>query len=121
MTCAIMNKLRRISAPARHRLVFDLRIPLFGKAEFLQTSTFREIGVVGSRQTQPLFTRLATSLQNKASASKHTVRRSQAPARQHAEMHARSVFFQQNRHQISITRSLHLPSTTTNIATFLSA
>jgi hypothetical protein len=28
MMCAIMNKLRVINAAARHRLVFDLRIPV---------------------------------------------------------------------------------------------
>jgi len=32
MMCAIMNKLRRINAAARHRLVFDLRIPVFEPA-----------------------------------------------------------------------------------------
>jgi hypothetical protein len=64
-----MNKLRRISAAARHRLVFDLRIPLFGSREFLKIPTFREMGVACSRLTQPLFTRLANLLQNKASAS----------------------------------------------------
>jgi hypothetical protein len=26
--CAIMNKFRRINAAARHRLVFDLRMPV---------------------------------------------------------------------------------------------
>jgi hypothetical protein len=29
MMCAIMNKFRRINAAARHRPLFDLRIPLF--------------------------------------------------------------------------------------------
>jgi hypothetical protein len=87
-----MNKLRRISAAARHRLVFDLRIPLFGSGEFLKIPAFREMGVVGSRLTQPLFTRLANLLQNKASASKQIVGGSQGPARQHAETHALPLF-----------------------------
>jgi hypothetical protein len=90
--CAIMNKLRRISAAARHRPVFDLRIPLFRSGEFLKIPTFREMGVVGSRLTQPLFTRFTNLLQNKASASKQIVRQSQGPARQHAERHAIPVF-----------------------------
>jgi hypothetical protein len=28
MMCAIMNRFRRVNAAARHRLVFDLRMPV---------------------------------------------------------------------------------------------
>src|SRR6266566_7750091 len=69
--CAIMNKLRVINAAARHRLVFDLRIPVLlypgaacpavalAKADAPAVAR-REIGpmVFNSRLTQPLFTRL---------------------------------------------------------------
>src|SRR5919108_956219 len=69
MMCAIMNKLRRIRAAARHRLVFDLRIPLFGREEGLKKPPFREIAVPGSRLTQPVFTKLANLPQKNAYAS----------------------------------------------------
>src|SRR6266567_8071605 len=61
MMCAIMNKLRAISAKARHRLVLDLRIPVFWTGEFFSAAAGparREIGpvVFNSRLMQPLFT-----------------------------------------------------------------
>jgi hypothetical protein len=67
-----MNKFRRISAAARHRLVFDLRIPLFGSWEFFPADAgplFEESGIFRSRLTQPVFTRLANLLENIRDAS----------------------------------------------------
>src|SRR5438876_628973 len=72
MMCAIMNKLRRISTAARHRPVFDLRIPALLYPGFLTPAEARrEIGpcFFSSGLTQPLFTKLANLLQNKAHAS----------------------------------------------------
>src|SRR5437762_1016744 len=77
MMCAIMNKLRAINAAARHRLVFDLRIPVLlypgtacstvalAKADAPAVAR-REIGpvVFSSRLMHPLFTRLANLAQN---------------------------------------------------------
>ncbi len=59
--CAIMNKLRAINAAPRHRLVLDLRIPVFWTGEFFPAAAGparREIGpvVFNSRLMQPLFT-----------------------------------------------------------------
>src|SRR5438128_8305222 len=61
MMCAIMNKLRPISAAARHRLVLDLRILVVRTGESFPAaagSARREIGpvVFNSRLMQPLFT-----------------------------------------------------------------
>src|SRR6266511_2841107 len=61
MMCAIMNKLRAINAAPRHRLVLDLRIPVFWTGEFFPAAAGparREIGpvVFNSRLMQPLFT-----------------------------------------------------------------
>src|SRR6266705_130215 len=82
MMCAIINKLRAINAAARHRPVFDLRIPVLlypGAAcpavSLTKTDTpavaRREIGsmVLNSLLTQPLFTRMANLAQNAACAS----------------------------------------------------
>jgi len=59
--CAIMNKLRAINAAPRHRLVLDLRIPVFWTGEFFSAAAGparREIGpvVFNFRLMQPLFT-----------------------------------------------------------------
>ncbi len=56
-----MNKLRAINAAPRHRLVLDLRIPVFWTGEFFPAAAGparREIGpvVFNSRLMQPLFT-----------------------------------------------------------------
>jgi len=56
-----MNKLRAINAAPRHRLVLDLRIPVFWTGEFFSAAAGparREIGpvVFNSRLMQPLFT-----------------------------------------------------------------
>jgi hypothetical protein len=72
MMCAIMNKLRRISAAARHRPVFDLRIPaLLYPGSLTPAEIRRGIGpcFFSSRLTQPLFTKLTNLLQNRAHAS----------------------------------------------------
>src|ERR1043166_3941221 len=72
MMCAIMNTLSVISANARHRPVFDLRIPVMLWPGALTLAVARgEIGpiVFNSRLTQPLFTRLPNLLQNTLCAS----------------------------------------------------
>src|SRR5437868_4061056 len=72
MMCAIMNKLRRISTAARHRPVFDLRIPALLYPAFLTPAEARRtIGpcFFSSGLTQPLFTKLANLLQNRRDAS----------------------------------------------------
>jgi len=56
-----MNKLRAINAAPRHRLVLDLRIPVFWTGKFFPAAAGparREIGpvVFNSRLMQPLFT-----------------------------------------------------------------
>src|SRR5438445_8147800 len=72
MMCAIMNKLRRISTAARHRPVFDLRIPALLYPGFLTPAEARRtIGpcFFSSGLTQPLFTKLSNLLQNRRDAS----------------------------------------------------
>ncbi len=66
MMCAIMNRFRRISAAARHRPVFDLRMPvLLYPGRLIPALARAEItpAVFNSRLTQPLFTELANLLQ----------------------------------------------------------
>src|SRR5436309_15531660 len=75
MMCAIMNKLRVISAAARHRPVFDLRIPLLLYPGTLTPPGVRpEIAPIAfnSGLTQPLFTRLANLAQNTLCANSKT-------------------------------------------------
>jgi hypothetical protein len=72
MMCAIMNKLRRISAAARHRPVFDLRIPaLLYPGSLTPAEIRRGIGpcFFSSRLTQPLFTKLTNLRQKRTRAS----------------------------------------------------
>ena len=67
MMCAIMNRFRRISAAARHRPVFDSRMPVLLKPGTLTTALACP-GITpaafNSGLTQPLFTELANLLQN---------------------------------------------------------
>jgi hypothetical protein len=67
MMCAIMNRFRRTKARARHRLVFELRMPVLLKPGRLTTAlTCPGIApaAFNSGLTQPLFTELANLLQN---------------------------------------------------------
>jgi hypothetical protein len=68
-----MNKLSAISAAARHRPVFDLRIPFFWSREFLKIPIRLEIepAVFISGLTHPLFTRMANLAQKTVCASEH--------------------------------------------------
>src|SRR5436305_7037636 len=71
MMCAIMNKFRAISAAARHRLVFDLRMAaLLWPGTLTPAVALGEIpAVFNSRLMQPLFTKMANLLQNTGQAS----------------------------------------------------
>src|SRR5437868_11592398 len=71
--CAIMNRFRAIKAAARHRPVFELRIPaLLWPGALTPPAARRKFGTVvfNSWLTQPLFTSLANLLQNVVRASK---------------------------------------------------
>jgi hypothetical protein len=67
MMCAIMKRFRRINASARQRPVFDLRMPVLLKPGRFTTALACP-GIApaafNSRLTQPLFTELASLLQN---------------------------------------------------------
>src|SRR6476660_7012953 len=67
MMCAIMNRFRRTKARARHRLVFELRMPVLLKPGKLTPALICP-GIApaafNSGLTQPLFTELANLLQN---------------------------------------------------------
>ena len=67
-----MKRFRRINAAARHRLVFDLRIPALPSRATLKPALARldiAAGTFGSRLTQPLFTELANLRQNRIRAT----------------------------------------------------
>ena len=68
MMWAIIKRFRAINAAARHRPVFDLRMPVGPYPEALKPSLARpEVATtaLASRLTQPLFTKLANLLQNR--------------------------------------------------------
>ena len=55
MTCAIISKVRVMSAAALQRLVFDLRMPLSSIEGFWRTGSRIDLCFLTSRLVQPLF------------------------------------------------------------------